>query len=102
MYRIEAPKVYQNDDITPEVSKHFGDDSKQRKWLTVDGRGQGGGPECSGEGTGEPVFVLVDDHETLNLFHFITEDVHQLLHKLGVSLILRSENISQITADCEN
>ena len=31
MYRIEAPKVYQNDDITPEVSKHFGDDSRNEE-----------------------------------------------------------------------
>ena len=33
MERVEAPEVYQNDDITPEVSKHFGDDSKQRKYF---------------------------------------------------------------------
>ena len=31
MYRIKAPKVYQDDDITPEVSKHFGDDSRNQE-----------------------------------------------------------------------
>ena len=94
MYRIKAPKVYQDDDITPEVSKHFCDDSKYRKYVIVCNTGQDReAPQCSGEGAGEPVFVFVDDHETFHFLHFITEDVHQLLHELGVSLILRSDDI---------
>ena len=72
MERVEAPEVDENDDVAPEVSEHLGDD-----------------PECPGEGAGEPVLVLVDDHETLHFFNFVAEHIHQLLHKLGVSLVLK-------------
>ena len=45
-------------------------------------------PEGPGEGAGEPVLVLVDDHEALDLLDLVPQHVHQLLHKLRVSLIL--------------
>ena len=72
MERVEAPEVDENDDVAPEVPEHLGDD-----------------PECPGEGAGEAVLVLVHDHEALHLLHLVTQHVHQLLHKLGVSLVLK-------------
>ena len=74
MERVEAPEVDENDDVAPEVSEHLGDD-----------------PECPGEGAGEPVLVLVHDHEALHLLHLVTQHVHQLLHKLSVSLVLKKK-----------
>ena len=71
MQRVKTPKVYKNDDIAPEVSKHFSDDT-----------------ESPGKWTGESVFVLVDNHKTLNFLDFISKNIHQLFNKLCVSLIL--------------
>ena len=45
-------------------------------------------PESPGKGAREPVLVLVHNHEALNLLHLVAQDIHQLLHKFGVSLIL--------------
>ena len=86
MERVEAPEVDEDDDITPEVSKHLRYDSKHERVAWLDWFEER--PECPGEGAGEPVFVLVDDHETLHFFNFVAEHIHQLLHKLCVSLIL--------------
>ena len=71
MKRIETPKVDQDHNICPEVSKHFSDN-----------------PQCSGKGAGESVLVLVHNHKTLNLPHFISQNIHQLLNKLCISLVL--------------
>ena len=52
-------------------------------------------PECPGKGAGEPVLVLVDNHKALNLLDFVTENIHQLLNKLSVPLILKMSLIYQ-------
>ena len=71
MERVEAPEVDENDDVAPEVSEHLGDD-----------------PECPGEGAGEPVLVLVDDHEGIHLFDLVTQNRHDFVHVLSVFGVL--------------
>ena len=46
-------------------------------------------PECPGKGAGEPILVLVDNHKALNLLDLVPKDIHQLLDKLSVPLILK-------------
>ena len=72
MKRFETPEVDEDDNISPEVSKHLSDD-----------------PECPGKGWSKPILVLVDDHEAVDLLHLVPKHIHQLLHKLSVTLILR-------------
>ena len=50
-------------------------------------------PECPGKGACEPILVLVNDHEALDLLDLVPEHIHQLLDKLSVPLILQTSLI---------
>ena len=68
---LERPEVDDEDDVAPEVSEHLGD------------HGQG-----SLERLREPVLVLVDDEERVDLLHLVAQHIHHLVDELGVLGVL--------------
>ena len=73
---LEGPEVDDEDDVGPEVAEHLGD------------HGEG-----ALEGPREPVLVLVHDQEGVDLLHLVAEDVHDLVHELGVVRVLEARRV---------
>ena len=73
---FKRPKVDDQYDVGPKVAKHFGQ--------------HGQGPL---EGTGEPVLVLVDDEKGVDLLDLVTQNLHDLVDKLGVLGVLEPGSV---------
>ena len=68
---VKAPEIHKNDDIAPEVSKHFCNHTKGSRKRTC-----------------KSVLVFIYDYEALNFLHFISKNIHELLNEFCISLIL--------------
>ena len=68
---LEGPEVDDEDGVAPEVAKHLGD--------------HGQGPL---ERLREPVLVLVDDQERVDLLDLVAQHVHHLVDEFRVLSVL--------------